>query len=373
MSIKALTLDRPDGVRRRGKKAGGGKRSATPHSINLNRSLTSIHDLKDGKTTRKYFYFFTFGPYMNPSRLKGVFPDATQVGIGRLPHYRLSFGYVCPLWRGGVPTPVYDSSPNEEVWGVIYQIKERDRALLYHKEGVDFGIYEPFTAVIHLPNDTRKPPVGCTTFKIKPPFPYRPDELKPSGTLKRYLIEAARFQKLPNFYIDNVLEPTEDNGYYGPVEAIESSCELPLQLEEYSSSSSEPPAAGPRDIVPADTAEARILLQASSSDEQSPSNSSDSKSSSADSTKPPPLMSPALKMPANFSLFPPVTPPATKGLSFATVNQVLVPATSVFEPRHTSFQLVTFPAPKAYPLIRPSPRRDDNGVMSSNLEVTFYA
>ena len=193
-----------------------GKRQKAIAGISLDRSLTCCKsEDEDG-----YFYFFTFGPYMDEDRLHAHIPEAKKIGVGRLPDHRLAFGFVSESWAGGVPTPVYDTSPGEETWGVIYQIPNTYKLKLYSKEGVGRGIYVPFTAIVHLPQQPDVPPMTCTAFYIPPPFPYSPTELRPSFTLKNYLVKAARKQNLPPHYVEEVLEATEDNGYSGPVQAL---------------------------------------------------------------------------------------------------------------------------------------------------------
>lgn len=77
--------------------------------------------------------YFAYGSNMDPKQMARRCPSSTIVGKARLKGYRFQIN------QRGVATIVPDS--NSIVWGLAWQISERDEKSLDDAEGVRYGTY----------------------------------------------------------------------------------------------------------------------------------------------------------------------------------------------------------------------------------------
>lgn len=83
--------------------------------------------------------YFAYGSNMSSEELRAHCPNAAFVSIAQLADYRLDFTRYAERRKGGVADVV--PSPGDDVWGVLYDIPERDLPALDRKEGVARGAY----------------------------------------------------------------------------------------------------------------------------------------------------------------------------------------------------------------------------------------
>ncbi|MFT4033305.1 MAG: gamma-glutamylcyclotransferase family protein [Siphonobacter sp.] len=65
-------------------------------------------------------YYFSYGSYMSPEKMKKSIPEAILIGPGRLNGYRLTFTAYSEL-RKRVGADILPSTQHE-VWGLVYKI-----------------------------------------------------------------------------------------------------------------------------------------------------------------------------------------------------------------------------------------------------------
>lgn len=98
--------------------------------------------------------YFAYGSNLDLKAMKLRCPDSQPLQTGVLKGYSLAFTYDSAGWEGGVADIMED--PKKEVWGLLYQISERDLENLDEYEGYPTA-YTRFTTSIHTPSGRIEP------------------------------------------------------------------------------------------------------------------------------------------------------------------------------------------------------------------------
>jgi gamma-glutamylcyclotransferase (GGCT)/AIG2-like uncharacterized protein YtfP len=133
-------------------------------------------------------YYFAYGSNMNWPQMQRRCPSARFICIGRLPDYRFGITRHSRLRDCGTANVI--PAPGREVWGVVYEVDDRDLALL---DAFEDG-YRRETLVIHGEADqplTALVYVAALERNVPPP----------NAEYKRLIIEGARHWRIPGVYL----------------------------------------------------------------------------------------------------------------------------------------------------------------------------
>ena len=83
--------------------------------------------------------YFAYGSNMDPRQMARRCPGATSLGCARLADHALTFTWDSQKWRGGVGH--IEPSAGAEVWGVLWDVSDRNLKRLDRYELVDKGVY----------------------------------------------------------------------------------------------------------------------------------------------------------------------------------------------------------------------------------------
>ena len=136
--------------------------------------------------------YFAYGSNMAPNVMARLCPEHRFLGIARLDDYRIAFTRRSVRTGTGVADIV--AEPGSTVWGVLYEIREGDVAILDRKEGHGWAyVREPFT--VRLESGGEQQAVAYTV-RNKESSPVRPSRAYLSD-----VVNAARERALPPSYI----------------------------------------------------------------------------------------------------------------------------------------------------------------------------
>jgi len=135
-------------------------------------------------------------------------PSARFLGIAVLLDHQLAFSRDSSLStrKHGVADAV--KCEGRQVWGVIYDVDERDIGNLDKKEGFQPGkmnnSYQREQRHVFLDGNREKPLAVGIYLAIPQPGPHRPSE-----KYKDLILSGAKFWHLPEDYIREILEPIQ--------------------------------------------------------------------------------------------------------------------------------------------------------------------
>ena len=137
------------------------------------------------------FYYFGYASNLDGSTLKGRLRQAPKkVGAGILPHYGFRFNFPNP---DGSARANIIPSPNESVYGILYEISEEDRDYFLNSEpGYDFVTKEIFT---------HSGKVEAFTFISNNTV----DGIFPSPEYWQVIIKGGQENEIPNTYLSQIL------------------------------------------------------------------------------------------------------------------------------------------------------------------------
>ena len=152
--------------------------------------------------------YFAYGSNLDWDQMRERCPTSMFVCIAELPKHKLAFTYNSSSRGCGVADVIPDEQSS--VWGVIYQIDERDIGNLDKCEGFDpnrqRNAYFRKEIHVHQKGNLNKPVLTTIYIVQNKSF----DEgLKPNRIYKDLIVNGARFWHLPDDYITNVLQPIE--------------------------------------------------------------------------------------------------------------------------------------------------------------------
>lgn len=137
------------------------------------------------------FYYFGYASNLDASTLEGRLKSpAKKIALGILPHFGFRFNVENP--DGSARANVVDS-PNESVYGLIYEIAEEDRDYFLTSEpGYEFVVKDVFT---------KKGPIKAHTFIS--------DQIKegvfPKAEYWEVIIKGGKEAKIPNTYLSQII------------------------------------------------------------------------------------------------------------------------------------------------------------------------
>ena len=140
---------------------------------------------------------FSYGSNMNLNRLKERVPSAKKIDSG----YIMEFDLKCikrSIDGSGKATLL--SSANNIVWGVVYEIDDKDKTSLDKAEGLGSG-YDEVMVDVNI-NDNRK--VKSQTYIADKEF--IDSKLLPYHWYKEFIITGAIENNLPKDYIEKLKE-----------------------------------------------------------------------------------------------------------------------------------------------------------------------
>lgn len=131
-------------------------------------------------------------------------PSARFVDVALLPDHELAFTRWSENRCCGVADAV--AAKGKEVWGVVYQIDERDVGALNKSEGFRPGrpkeenSYARELRHVFVDGDKRRP------LEVEVYFANREDNPRPNQAYKDLILSGARHWHLPTDYVENVLD-----------------------------------------------------------------------------------------------------------------------------------------------------------------------
>ncbi|MGH7774506.1 MAG: gamma-glutamylcyclotransferase family protein [Candidatus Binatia bacterium] len=145
--------------------------------------------------------YFAYGSNMNWPQMKGRCPSAEFVSVARLKDHRLAFTRKSDRRGCGSADAVREQG--HDVWGVVYQIEEREIGRLDEVEDFVPGRagngYTRQQCYVYADGNEERPFFVSLYFAEKqknPPLP--------SADYKRLIVEGARHWHLPQWYIEKL-------------------------------------------------------------------------------------------------------------------------------------------------------------------------
>ena len=139
--------------------------------------------------------YFAYGSNMCTGRLRGRVASATVVRIARLTGH--SFRFHKRSKDGSAKADAFETgNPSDVVWGVIFDIDERQKAALDVAEGLNNGYDQKTVTVLD------------ESGQEHPAFLYVADTnsidstLRPYSWYKRFVVDGARQHSLPREYVN---------------------------------------------------------------------------------------------------------------------------------------------------------------------------
>ena len=136
---------------------------------------------------------FTYGSNMNLNRLKNRVPSAVKISIGFIVGFSLECSKVSKDGSGKA-TVIKTGNKDDLVWGVLFEIDEKEKSKLDRAKGLNFGYNESVIEV----NDGKE---------IHNAQIYIADDksidkgLKPYSWYKSFITEGAKENQLPIDYV----------------------------------------------------------------------------------------------------------------------------------------------------------------------------
>ncbi len=145
--------------------------------------------------------YFAYGEMMFSARLQKVVPEATCLGVAKVMGYKLFFhnrGHDDPSGKCNI-IPVKD--PNCEVYGVVYEIKQRDRYLLDKDQSLGCGSQDVTLKVFPVESSFDNGLFAFTYIAHKENIF---EDLVPYHWYKEMVLSGAREHNLPSEYIHHL-------------------------------------------------------------------------------------------------------------------------------------------------------------------------
>ncbi len=146
-----------------------------------------------------YIYYFAYGSNMHPQRMKARVSSAVKVGIARLAQYSLCFHKRGWKDGSGKCNAYFTGNPGDKVIGVVYKILASEKEKLDTHEGVGNG-YEIRTVDVCSESGTN------AAFTYVASSSHIDDSLPPYSWYKEYVVHGARYNGLPESYIETITE-----------------------------------------------------------------------------------------------------------------------------------------------------------------------
>ena len=146
-------------------------------------------------------FYFAYGSNMDFSQMRERCPSARFVCVAKLKDHRLAFTRKSEKRKCGVSDVIQQEG--SDVWGVVYEIDERDIGLLDQTEGFRPGRtendYVREERQVFAEGDNKKPLLVSVYFAIKEDNPP-----KPNIKYKQLIVNGAKYWHLPDAYIQEL-------------------------------------------------------------------------------------------------------------------------------------------------------------------------
>ena len=148
-------------------------------------------------------YYFSYGSNMSTPRMLKRVPSAKVIALGSLNNHKLKFHKIGK--DGSSKCNIFETLVSKDiVYGVVYKIRESEKANLDHAEGLGLG-YEQKSVKVSIINNQSILAMTYYATKIK-------EELKPYHWYKEHVVRGAIENKLPSEYVTKIesVESEED-------------------------------------------------------------------------------------------------------------------------------------------------------------------
>src|SRR6266566_8874694 len=162
--------------------------------------------------------YLAYGSNMDWDRMRERCPSARFLFTARLDCCRLGFTHYSKTNRCGSADLLLETRVMEMideicqsgegrtgyppfVWGVVYHIPDDEQPVLDRAEGVAAGAYEISTVTVHPDGDFTQR-IKASTYTVVNKMTQR---LRPNSTYKSLLVNGARYWRLPDDYIIELL------------------------------------------------------------------------------------------------------------------------------------------------------------------------
>lgn len=155
------------------------------------------------------FIYFAYGSNLDPHRLHLNCPSAQFLSVGKLYDFTLNFTKTSEIrWRGGVADIV--DTPNDSMWGAVWQIDIAESDALDRQEGVHANPqgYHRLDVIVES-SDGRL--IHCRTYQVTVREGLN---IPPSPAYKDTLVRGAKYCELPADY-QALIRNIRDNGRAG--------------------------------------------------------------------------------------------------------------------------------------------------------------
>lgn len=140
--------------------------------------------------------YYAYGSNMPLDHLQGRCPEAVPYGPALLSGYRIGFRYPSTSFPGGAAADIIPDA-NSRVWGVLYEVTERDLRALDRFEDVDQGGYRRIT--LDVLYDGLE--VEAWSYEV---IDKLDDDCRPVPAYLELMIEGALQAGLPETYIEEI-------------------------------------------------------------------------------------------------------------------------------------------------------------------------
>jgi len=138
--------------------------------------------------------YFAYGSNMCAGRLRRRVPSATYVGIAKLAGHSLRF-HKRSSDGSGKSDAFETGNPSELVWGVIFDLNEREKLVLDEAEGLGAGYVGKQSTILDERGQEHR------VFLYVAEANSIDNSLRPYSWYKRFVIDGARQHALPETYV----------------------------------------------------------------------------------------------------------------------------------------------------------------------------
>ncbi len=149
------------------------------------------------KMTDGYINYFAYGSNMHPKRMKARVPSAEKVGIAALTCFSICFHKKGWKDGSGKCNAYFTGNSNDQVIGVLYKVLVQEKKDLDTHEGVGEG-YEVKEVVV----SSDRTEIAAFTYIAS--STHINGSLQPYSWYKEYVIHGARYNGLPEDYIEMI-------------------------------------------------------------------------------------------------------------------------------------------------------------------------
>lgn len=145
----------------------------------------------------EYNNYFAYGSNLHPVRLEDRIGSCNIIAVARLAGAELRFHKI-GLDRSGKCDIVFQQNLSKDIWGVVYQISEKQKCRLDQYESLGQGYQILHTNVLTQQNQT----INVFTYQAMPEFV--DPSLRPFDWYHELVLLGAQFHRFPERYLDEL-------------------------------------------------------------------------------------------------------------------------------------------------------------------------